>query len=251
MKLTFLGTGTAHGVPFIGCGCEVCTSKDPRNKRLRTSALLEYNDKSVLIDVSPDFRQQALNNRVRRIDAVLLTHTHADHLHGLDDIRIFNFLQGSSIPLYAKRKHLMEVKRRFSYVFKKSPLWIPQVELRPVSKPFELFGKTVYPFRVNHTENQETTAYRIDDFAYVTDCKELPEKSKVALRGLEVLVINTLRYKEHSGHLNLEEAIALIGELKPKRAYLTHMSHDFDHERLCRELPEYIRPAYDGLAIEF
>lgn len=251
MRLTFLGTGTAHGVPFIGCGCGVCTSKDQRNRRTRTSALLEYNGKSVLFDVSPDFRQQALDNRIGRIDAILLTHTHADHLHGLDDIRIYNFLQRSSIPLYAKRKHLTEVKQRFSYIFKESPGWVPQVKLQEVKKEFELFGKTICPIRVNHTANQETTAYRIDDFAYVTDCKDLSEKSKEVLAGLDVLVINTLRYKEHSGHLNLEEAIALIGELKPKMAYLTHMSHDFDHERLCRELPEHIRPAYDGLTIEF
>ncbi len=251
MKLTFLGTGTAHGVPFIGCDCQVCTSKDPRNRRLRTSALLEYNEKSILIDMSPDFREQALSNEIEKIDAILLTHPHADHLHGLDDIRIYNFLQGEPIPLYGRKKHLREVKDRFKYIFKKSPEWIPQVDLHEVKGEFELFGKTINPIKAYHTVNMNVTGYRIDDFAYITDCKSLPKKSKDALAGLEVLVLNCLRYKEHSAHMNLEEALALIDELKPKKTYLIHMSHEFEHEKLSKELPENVEPAYDGLTIEF
>ena len=249
MKLTFLGTGTAHGIPFIGCDCGVCTSTDSHNKRLRTSALLQYNGRNILIDISPDFREQCLANSIERIDSILLTHTHADHLHGLDDIRIFNFIQKKSIPIYANKKHLKEVKRRFYYMFKKSPGLVPQVELNEIKGEFELFGKTIQPLRVVHAPNMEVTGYRIDDFAYITDCKTLPDRSKQSLQGLEVLVLNALRSSTHPAHLNLEEALALIDELKPKRAYLVHMSHDFEHEKLCNELPKHIRPAYDGLTI--
>lgn len=251
MKLTFLGTGTAHGVPYIGCTCPVCMSDDRRNRRSRTSALLEYNGKNVLIDTSPDLRSQVLDNGIQRIDAILLTHTHADHLHGLDDIRIFNIIQGMAVPLYAGKRHLREIRERFSYAFRKSEGWVPQVDLKEIRGEFDLFGKRVRSFKITHKSNEDVTGYRIENFAYITDCKSLPKKSKEMLTGLEVLVINALRYERHEGHLNLEEALAMIDELKPKRAYLTHMSHDFDHERLCRELPPHVRPAYDGLTIEF
>ena len=251
MKLTFLGTGTAHGVPYIGCGCAVCTSSDKRNRRSRTSALLEYDGKNVLIDTSPDLRTQVLENDIKRIDAILLTHTHADHLHGLDDIRIFNLIQKSSVPLYARKTHIREIKERFSYAFRKSQGLVPRVDLKEIRGEFDLFGKIVRSFKVTHTANADVTGYRIENFAYITDCKTIPKKSMEMLTGLEVLVINALRYEKHDGHFNLEEALALIDELKPKRAYLTHMSHEFDYEKLCRELPANVRPAYDGLSIEF
>lgn len=250
MRVTFLGTGTAHGVPYIGCKCSVCQSDDNRNRRTRSSVLVEYNDRNILIDTTPDLREQALRNNIDRIDAILITHTHADHIHGLDDVRAFNFAQQTNIPIYASKQHLKDIRKRFDYIFYVSAMYNqPSIIMNEIKDEFELFGRTVTPLRVKHG-SMNVYGYRIGDFAYITDAKEIPKKTKEKMGGLETLVLNCIGYNGIPTHLNLEEALSVIEKIKPERAYLTHMGHEFDYERLCRELPEGVMPAYDSLVID-
>lgn len=253
MKLTFLGTGTSTGVPTIGCACETCVSSDPRDKRLRVSVLVEHSGKKILVDTSIDFRQQALSAGIRRLDAILITHCHVDHVFGLDDIRPLNFRYGA-LGVYANDTAWSDLRRIFRYIFEPShfggglPQLIPHTVLK--SSPF-FIGKEleVTPLEVIHGE-LPVIAYRFNDFAYATDLKHIPEDSLQRLRNLDVLALDCVRLKPHSTHLCLPEALDIIEELAPQRAFLTHLNHDFLHERDSALLPENVEFAYDGLVIE-
>ena len=252
MKLTFLGTGTSTGVPAIGCECETCVSADPRDKRLRVSVLIEHGGQTVLVDTSSDFRQQALRQGIRWLDAVLITHCHADHIFGLDDIRPLNFRHGA-LGVYANERAWKDIRRIFQYVFEPSYTGggLPQVVPHTVTPgaPF-CFGPElrVTPLEVIHGR-LPVAAYRFNDFAYATDLSEIPPATVEALRGLDVLVLDCLRFKPHPTHLWLERALSYISELAPRRAYLTHLAHDVLHARDTSKLPDGVEFAYDGLVI--
>lgn len=252
MKLTFLGTGTSTGVPSIGCECETCRSDDPRDKRLRVSILIEHGGQIILVDTSSDFRQQALRQKIKWLDAVLITHCHADHIFGLDDIRPLNFRHGA-LGLYANERAWKDIRRIFQYVFEPSYIGggLPQVVPHTVinGAPFCIGPDLqVTPLEVIHGR-LPVIAYRFNDFAYATDLNEIPPLTLEGLRDLDVLVLDCLRFKEHPTHLWLERALEYINELKPRRAYLTHLAHDVLHARDTPRLPDGVEFAYDGLEI--
>ena len=252
MKLTFLGTGTSTGVPSIGCDCETCLSDDPRDKRLRVSVLIEHGDKKVLVDTSIDFRQQALRAGIRHLDAVLITHCHVDHVFGLDDIRPLNFRYGA-MGVYANDVAWTDLRRIYKYIFEPTHFGggLPQLLPHTVESlaPFSIGEQLkVTPIEVIHGQ-LPVIAYRFNDFAYATDLKIIPPASMDALRDLDVLVLDCVRIKPHSTHLCLEEALAIIADLKPKRAYLTHLNHDILHERDTALLPDNVRFAHDELVV--
>ncbi len=252
MKLTFLGTGTSTGVPSIGCECETCVSADPRDKRLRVSILIEHGGQTVLVDTSSDFRQQALRQKIRWLDAILITHCHADHIFGLDDIRPLNFRHGA-LGVYANERAWKDIRRIFQYVFEPSYIGggLPQVVPHTVvnGAPFCIGPDLrVTPLEVIHGR-LPVMAYRFNDFAYATDLSEIPPATIEGLRGLDVLVLDCLRFKPHPTHLWLERALEYISEIKPRRAYLTHLAHDVMHARDSAKLPDGVEFAYDGLVI--
>ncbi len=253
MKLTFLGTGTSTGVPSIGCECETCLSTDSRDKRLRVSILIEHAGIKILVDTSIDFRQQALRANIKYLDAVFITHCHVDHVFGLDDIRPLNFRHGA-MGVYANEIAWKDLKRIFQYIFQPTHFGggLPQLIPHTVehNSPFCL-GKDllVTPLEVIHGR-LPVIAYRFNDFAYATDLKTIPSDSMDGLRDLDVLVLDCVRLKPHSTHLCLEEALAYIEDLKPKRAFLTHLNHDIMHERDSRLLPDNVRFGYDELVVE-
>jgi len=253
MKLTFLGTGTSTGVPSIACDCETCLSDDPRDKRLRVSILVEHGGRSILVDTSIDFRQQALRANIRHLDAVLFTHCHVDHVFGLDDIRPLNFRYGA-MGVYANEIAWVDIKRIFQYIFKPTHFGggLPQLIPHTVvpEAPF-MIGEDleITPLEVIHGK-LPVIAYRFNDFAYATDLKTIPPESLEGLRDLDVLVLDCVRIKPHSTHLCLEEALEIIADLKPKRAYLTHLNHDIMHERDSHMLPENVWFAHDQLVVE-
>jgi len=253
MKLTFLGTGTSTGVPSIGCDCETCVSADPRDKRLRQSALIEEGDTKILIDTSIDFRQQALRTGISRLDAILITHCHVDHVFGLDDIRPLNFRHGA-MGVYANAPAWTDLRRMFGYIFNPTHVGggLPQLvpHLVEHNAPFSIGTDVkVTPLEVIHGK-LPVIAYRFNDFAYATDLKVMPEGTKDRLRDLDVLALDCVRIKPHSTHLCLEESLALIDELKPKRAFLIHLNHDILHERESKLLPDNVHLAYDQLVVE-
>lgn len=251
MKITIIGSGTSQGVPVIGCRCDVCTSIDPKDKRLRSSVLISMNGKNYVIDSGPDFRQQMLVHDVRSLSAILYTHEHKDHIAGMDDVRAYNYLQKSAMRIYCSHDVEQALRREFYYVFSKDRYpGIPQVELHRVdNSPFDLDGEEVIPVEVMHYQ-LPVLGYRIRNFVYITDAKTIAEEEKEKIKGAKVLIINALRRTEHLSHFNLEEALALIREVKPERAYLTHISHLFDkHAVIEKELPENVYVAYDGLQI--
>jgi phosphoribosyl 1,2-cyclic phosphate phosphodiesterase len=256
MRIIFLGTGTSVGVPTIGCSCEVCTSSDPRDKRTRTGLLIEHEGQRVQIDISADFRQQMLRERIDRLDAVLITHAHADHILGLDDIRPFTFRQGE-IPVFASAETWRRVERVFYYIFSPPPNYVggglPRIRQEYIDGPFEVIGLHVTPIPVIHG-NMEVTAFRISDgrfeMAFITDCNLIPESSLSQLKGLDLLIIDALRYKPHSTHLHLDQTLAYIERLQPQRSLLTHMGHNFKHAVTSSHLPTGVEMAWDGLRVE-
>lgn len=252
MKVTFLGTGTSQGVPVIACGCHVCVSADERNKRLRSSVLIELNNQRLIIDTGPDFRQQMLRQKVQSLNAVLYTHEHKDHTAGLDDIRAFNYFMGTSIDLYLNEYVERAIRREFAYIFEEEKYpGIPQVELiRIKNDPFELFGTSVIPVEVSHYK-LPVFGFRFGNFCYITDAKTISAHERNKIRGLKVLVINALRREPHASHLTLDEALDIIDDVRPEIAYITHISHQLGlHTEVESELPANVKLAYDGLIIE-
>ena len=252
MKFTLLGTGTSTGVPSIGCECETCTSDDPRDKRLRVSVLVEHGGQSVLIDTSSDFRQQALRQNIKHLDAVLVTHCHADHIFGLDDIRPLNFRHGA-LGVYANERAWVDIRRIFKYIFEPSHFGggLPQVHAHTVAHGASFCfgpGFRVTPVEVIHGR-LPVMAYRLNDFAYATDLSEIPPRSLEMLRGLDALVLDCLRLRPHPTHLWLERSLEYVRELRPRRAYFTHIAHDIKHARDSALLPDGVEWAYDGLVI--
>lgn len=241
------------GVPVIGCECAVCTSPDPQNKRLRTSALLEADGRAILFDAGPDLRQQALAAGIRRVDAVLLTHAHADHIFGLDDLRPLNFAQRAAIPLYGTANTLAMVRERFGYAFVNSSEGStrPALELVEIqsSVPFDIGTITIIPFDVQHG-SWTITGFRIGRLGYVTDASSLPAASLAELRDLDVLVLNALRHAPHPTHFSLDEACAVVADLRPRQALLVHMTHDVEHASVDAGLPAPVHLAYDGQVVE-
>ncbi len=251
MEVTFLGTGTSQGIPIIGSNHPVCLSKDPRDKRLRVSVLVAWDEYCYVVDCGPDFRQQMISNNVSRIDGVVFTHEHADHTMGLDDIRPFFFRQGD-IPIYAHKRVLKALKSRFDYIFSsenKYPGAPSVVENILINKPFTLGNLDVIPINTMHNRLQ-VFGFRFKDFAYLTDVKTVEEEEKKKLDGVKVMVVNALRIEPHHSHFNLEEALAFIEEINPERAYLTHISHMLGfHAEVEKTLPENVFIAYDNLKI--
>lgn len=262
LKVTVLGSGTSHGVPMIGCECAVCQSTDPRDRRSRPSILVERHDpdggpafasgmRSILIDTSTDLRMQALTHGVRRVDAILFTHSHADHIFGLDEVRRFNVIQQDAIPFFADRRTLDDLRRTFSYIFTPPPAvggGIPQLVPFRLGGPFSLGGLEIVPVPLLHG-TRPILGFRFGRFAYLTDCSAIPETSWPLLEGVELLIIDALRRKKHPTHFNVEEALAVVERLRPERAWFTHICHDLGHAETTASLPSGVELAYDGLIV--
>jgi phosphoribosyl 1,2-cyclic phosphate phosphodiesterase len=251
IRITVLGSGTSAGVPTIGCHCAVCSSTDPRDQRLRPSILLSYSGRNVLIDTTPDFRTQALRARMEHLDAIVFTHAHADHLMGLDDVRPFNFRQRTHIPIYAAEPTMAAIKRCFPYIFdggaKESS--VPRLDAHTVAEePFDVLGLEWQAVPVFHG-SQTIFGFRFGSAAYLTDHSVIPDASMELLRGLDVLFLDALRYKPHPTHSTVEQSLATVESLHPRRAYFTHISHDVGHQLAESLLPANVRLAYDGLEI--
>lgn len=249
MKITFLGTGTSHGVPMIGCECAVCKSADPRNQRMRCSCMIEINKNVIVIDTPPEFRLQIVREKVKHLDAVLFTHAHADHVFGLDDVRRFNDLSGKFIPCYANAETLKIIRKAFDYVFIPTQIGggIPMLELVDVTGPFEVAGVDVTPIPIRHGK-LDIYGFRIGDFAYVTDCSHIPESSMELLQGLHTLVLGVIRHEPlHNTHFTVSQGLAVVDALKPKNAIFTHITHKLDHEETNDFLPDGVQLAYDGM----
>ena len=251
-KLTFLGTGTSQGVPMIGCGCEVCLSKNPRDQRLRSSVLVEHEGLTVLVDAGPDFRQQMLRAGVTHLDAIILTHNHKDHTGGLDDIRAFNYLEKKASQIYCEKYVEDSLRMEYSYAFEeiKYP-GAPEWDVHIIDeKPFCINGVEIIPIRGMHYK-LPVLGFRFGNIAYCTDMNHIPEEEFSKLEGLDHFIINTVRYGKHISHFSLEEAVAVAQKVGAKHSWLTHLSHQLPcHTDLAAELPEGILPAYDGLTIE-
>jgi phosphoribosyl 1,2-cyclic phosphate phosphodiesterase len=251
VKVTFLGTGTSQGVPIIACDCDVCTSTDLKDKRLRSSVLIETAKTRIIIDSGPDFRQQLLREKTKRLDAVVFTHEHKDHIAGLDEVKAFNFINKMRMPVYATFRVQEAIKREFAYIFyeEKYP-GIPEIDLLTVENdPFTIGELTLLPINVMHYK-LPVKGYRINDFAYVTDANFIADAEKEKLKNLDVLVLNALRREPHVAHFTFDQAIAIVKELKPRKAYFTHISHQLGkHEDLAKELPSNIELAFDGLQL--
>jgi phosphoribosyl 1,2-cyclic phosphate phosphodiesterase len=251
LQLTVLGSGTSMGVPTLGCHCAVCESPDPHDRRTRPSVLLAYGGRNVVVDTTPDFRYQAMRARIDHLDAVLFTHGHADHVMGLDDIRPYNLKQRGVVPIYASADTLALLRRQFSYIFDDAPAesTVPLVGLHTIDGPFDLFGARIIPIPAMHG-SQPVLGFRCGAAAYLTDFSRVPESSKALLDGLDHFVLDALRYVPHPTHSTVQQSLALVRELKPKRAWFTHICHDLGDAETNARLPENVRLAYDGLQLE-
>lgn len=250
--LTVLGSGTSMGVPTIGCSCRVCTSDDPHDRRTRPSVMVEYDGRCVLIDTTPDFRQQAIREKITRLDAILYTHAHADHILGLDDVRPLSFRRPDKIPLYAHPGTAEAMQNIFRYIFDADYKFggIARVEMHHMNGSLDLFGVRFEPVRIIHGE-AEIHGFRFGAAAYLTDFSEIPPDSMAKLRHLDILFLDALRRNPHPTHSTVANSLRLVEELKPKRAFFTHISHDLHHEETNQGLPAHVRLAHDGLKLEF
>ncbi|MDC0034529.1 MBL fold metallo-hydrolase [Flavobacteriaceae bacterium] len=253
MKITFLGTGTSQGIPVIGSDHPVSFSDDIKDKRLRSSILIEYKDFNFVIDCGPDFRQQMLRTNCRKLDAIIFTHEHADHTTGIDDVRPYFFRQGK-IPIYLHERVLNSLHNRFAYIFdpKQKYPGAPDFEVNLITKEndFQILGLNITPIEAVHYK-LPVLGFRLGKFAYLTDVKTISDKEMLKLNGLDTLVINALRYESHPSHLNIEEALEIIDQVKPKQTFFTHISHNMGfHEEVCRSLPKSVSLAFDGLVLE-
>lgn len=252
-RVTFLGTGTSHGVPMIGCSCATCHSTDPRDRRLRPSIYLEMDEgPAVLVDTATDLRQQALAHKVARVDAILYTHSHADHVMGIDEVRRFNMLQRGVIPAYADAQTVADLRRTFSYIFDPPDDMgggIPQIQLHTIAGPFALGPLHVTPVRIFHGR-RPILGFRFGSFAYLTDCNGIPEESLRQLAGLDVLVLDALRHRPHPTHYTVAEALEVVGRVQPRRTLFTHICHDLPHAATNATLPQGVELAFDGLTMD-
>jgi len=248
VRITILGSGTSTGVPAIGCRCPVCSSSNPKNRRSRASVFIRLERAGLLIDTSTDLRLQAMACGVDRVDAVLYTHAHADHVHGIDELRSFNYLQQAPIPCYGNRPTIAQLKARFGYVFSNGTgtAYKPQLIPHELDGPREIGGVLVEPVDVVHGEDR-IYGYRIGPMAYVTDCSSIPDASRERLRGLDLLIVSAIRYDVHPTHFTLAQALAAIKDVRPRHAVLTHLSHVFDYETVNGQLPAGVELAYDGM----
>jgi len=263
LRITVLGSGTSHGVPAIGCDCAVCRSSDPRDRRTRPSILIEVGAngpaaplaaavRSILVDTSTDLREQALRHDIRRVDAILFTHSHADHVFGLDDVRRFNQIQRSAIPCYADGETVASLRRMFAYVFEPPPQrggGLPQLSLFRIAGAFTLGGVEIVPVPVFHGR-LPVLGFRIGSFAYLTDCNRIPDESFALLDGVRTVIVDALRRRAHSTHFSVDEAIAASRRMGADRAYFTHICHDLGHAETSAQLPAGVELAYDGLVLE-
>lgn len=254
-QLVFLGTGTSVGVPVIGCNCSVCTSENPRNRRTRCGLALGLPEGNLLIDTPPDLREQLLREQIGITHAVLYTHEHADHIFGLDDLRLMQFYLGGPIPLYCEPPVEARIRKSFDYAFERHDGLhsgaVPQLEMHTIGlEPFAVLGAPVVPVRLQHGPRFKVLGFRFGNVAYCTDTNAIPTESREKLRGLDVLILDCLRRQPHETHFGLEESLAVVADLAPKRTLLTHISHDLSDDEMNAELPENVELAYDGLSIE-
>ncbi len=252
MRITFLGTGTSQGVPVVACGCDVCTKGKEKDKRLRTSVMIEVDGTIMNIDAGPDFRQQMLREKVKRLDAILITHCHKDHIAGLDDVRSFNYLYKKPMDIYALPRDLKAIENEFAYAFGEDKYpGVPQFNMHALShKKFRIKGVEITPLPALHLK-MEVLGFRIGDFSYITDTNYIPASTLKLMTGSKIVVLNALRKRKHISHYNLEEAVKVLEFLHPPKAYITHISHLMGfHDEVEKELPPFIRFAYDGLKIE-
>ena len=254
MIVTVVGSGTSQGIPVIACHCTVCKSDNKKDHRLRSSIHIQHNDKSIVIDTGPDFRQQMLQNQIEYLDAVLFTHEHKDHVAGLDDVRPYNFKQKKPVDIYCSNRVFEALKREYIYIFDPKFKYpgIPQINRISIDKnsTIQIGNTAIKPVEVMHYK-LPVLGFRMNNFAYITDAKTISDEEKEKIKDLDVLIINALRKEEHISHLNLEQAIEMINDLSPKKAYLTHISHHMGlHEEIESSLPENIKLAYDGLQIK-
>jgi len=251
VRITFLGTGTSHGVPMIGCECATCRSTDPHDNRLRPSIFIETSTARVLVDAGPDLREQALRHRIARVDAIVFTHGHADHILGMDDVRRFNALMDGSMPCYGDAATLEDIRRMFSYVFDPATPkggGLPQLDLRVIDGPFSVGDIHLQPVPIWHGRRR-ILGFRVGGFAYLTDCSRIDEAAWPLLERLDVLVLDALREKPHPTHFSLSDAIATAARIGAARTFFTHMAHDLPHEATNARLPDGMRLAHDGLVL--
>ena len=254
-KLIVLGSGTSVGVPALGCECPVCTSRTARNQRTRCAVIAGLPEGNLLIDTPPDLRTQLLRERIGLVHAVAYTHEHADHLFGLDDLRLFPFHLGHPVPLYCEPAVEASIRRAYAYAFDPTPAThpgaAPQIDIRSIgTEPFDVLGKRIVPIRLEHGPRFQVLGFRIGNVAYCTDTSGVPERSWALLDGVEVLIIDALRHRPHPTHLSLDQAIEVVRRVGARRGIFTHLSHDFDHDRTNAELPRGMELAYDGMEIE-
>lgn len=252
MKITFLGTGTSDGVPMIGCKCPVCKSRNKKNKRLRSSVLISHENNNYLIDTSSDFRAQMLREKVNHIESVFYTHAHADHTYGIVDLRAMNWVMGNkTINCYGNKETMDELYDKFSFIFNPNTQkggGLPNLKFDVIDKPMTTSNMTITPINVYHGR-LPILGYRFNNFAYITDASNIEDSSLKLIDGVDTLVFNALRYRNHGTHYGAQSVVNIVEKLDVKRVYLTHMTHDIEHNKFLRELPKNVEPAYDGLKI--